>query len=994
MTRVGVLLVLLALIGPDGGPPYEPGEALETFRLDPGFRIELVASEPDVTDPVAMEIDEHGRMFVVEMPGYPVDVSPSGRVKLLADTDGDGRYDRSTVFADGLVLPTGVMRWKRGILVTAAPDVLYFEDTDGDGRADVRKTVVTGFAFTNPQHSVNGPVYSLDNWIDVAYSGGSGALIYAELFGDRGKPLTFPDHPSVAPVDPRSRAVRVRLDPPALSVRSGRTQFGTTFDAWGRYFTSSNNDHIRHEVVAARYLERNPSLPVTAAMHAIPDHGGAAQVFPITDRPQYELLTESGEFTSACALTVYTGGLFEGEYARSTFVAEPVHNLVHRDVLEPDGATFVARRGGEAGREFLASTDAWFRPVNVYVGPDGALYIVDYYRARIEHPEWTASEFHKNPEAFALGTDRGRIYRVLPDDAPGAVRPALGSAADGALVEALSHSNLWWRRTAQRLLVDRQSPAAVPLLERLARDGESPLGRLHALWTLDGLDRLDEALVVRALGDDAPGVREAGLQLAERRLGNALVAAAVLARASVEADPRVRFQLLLTLGDLDSTESRAAQERLLFEGLEDRWMHVAALSAGPDRAIRYLTQALATGSRARASDTPAHRAFFTLAASAVAAQQDAEATRRIVQDVAAAGPDGDGWWQAAVLEGIGRSSRSGDIPGLAPARPALIALAGHAATDVRRAALGLLGRAGLGEDGDSRRALERARAVLDDASASADRRADAVTLLALGDVTTLRPRLESLIDPRQPEAVQVAALRALSRIPGEGPGTFAIGRWPRLTPGARSAAVDLLLADRDRQWQLVRALEAGTIQSWAMSFWQKRALIMHRDDELRAAARALLEERPERRAQVVNRYASAVEQGGDASRGEAVFARTCAVCHGLGGGTTADLGPDLVSIRHRPPLSLLVDILSPNQSIAQGYETYLVERTNGRTDAGTLAEQTPTTITLRQAGQPVVIPRTAIASITMTPQSSMPADLDQVISEQEMADLIAFLTRR
>src|SRR5690606_33906779 len=194
--------------------------------------------------------------------------------------------------------------------------------------------------------------------------------------------------------------------------------------------------------------------------------------------------------------------------------------------------------------------------------------------------------------------------------------------------------------------------------------------------------------------------------------------------------------------------------------------------------------------------------------------------------------------------------------------------------------------------------------------------------------------------------------------------------------------------------QLVRALEAGTIQSWAMSFWQKRALIMHRNAELRDAARALLEDRPERRAEVVNRYAAAVERGGDATRGEAVFARTCAVCHRLGDGTPEDLGPDLASIRHRPPLSLLVDILPPNQSIAQGYETYIVERTNGRTDAGTLAAQTPTTITLRQAGQSIVIPRTEIKSIVMTPQSSMPADLDQVISEQEMADLIAFLTKR
>ena len=1024
--RLCVLLVLLALAQPAGGPPYSPQDALSSFRVEPGFRIELVASEPDIASPVAMDIDEDGRWFVVEMPGYPLDVSPTGRVKLLEDTNGDGRPDRATVFADRLVLPTGVMRWKRGIIVTAAPDLLYFEDTDGDGRADVRKVLVTGFAVTNPQHSVNGPTYALDNWIDVAYSGGGGALIYPELFGDRGKPLTFPDRPDIAAVDPKSRSVRVRLDSPAISVRSGRTQFGTTFDAWGRYFTSSNNDHIRHEVVAARYLERNPSLAVAAAMHDISDHGAAAKVFPVTDRPRYELLTESGEFTSACALTMYTGGLFEGEYAHSSFVAEPVHNLVHRDVVVPSGATFTAQRGGAAGREFLASTDAWFRPVNFYVGPDGALYVIDYYRPRIEHPEWTASEFHKNPEQFSQGRDRGRIYRVLPEStAAGApnvpsaagpnvrpavagpnvrpavgpnfssANPALGTAGEPQLIEALSHPNLWWRRTAQRLLVDRRSATSVPALKALARDGRSPLGRLHALWTLEGIGRLDDVLVARALGDAHPGVRESALQLAEARMaGDGIVAAATLARVVVEQDARVRFQLLATLGGLDTPESRAAQQRLLFNALDDRWMHAAALSAGPDRSLIYLQAALAPDSVARSRDSESHRAFFALTASAVAAGQDAASVQEIVETAAANADEADAWWQAAMLEGLARGTRSGPIAGLSSSRPALVALAERQQTQVRRAALALLARTGLEEVAAATAARERAIALMSNDFIDADRRADAIAFVALGDVAAVQPQLRALIDPRQPEVVQVAALKALGALKGEDPGTFVLNAWPQLTPAARLAAVDLLLGDPDRQRMLVRALKAGAVQSWTMSFWQKRALIMHRDPELRASARALLEDRPEARAEIVNRYAGAVEKGGDAGRGAAVFSRACAACHKLGGGTPADLGPDLASIRHRPPLALLVDILSPNQSIAQGYETYVIERAGGRTDAGTLAEQTPTTVTLRQAGQPIVVARTEIKQITMMPQSSMPADLDKVIEPGEMADLLAYLTKR
>ena len=991
--RLIVLVALIALVQQPSGPPYSPQSALSTFRVEPGFRVELMTSEPDIVSPVAMDIDEDGRWFVVEMPGYPVDTSPSGRIKLLEDTNGDGRPDKSTVFADQLVLPNGVMRWKRGVLVTAAPDVLYLADTDGDGKADTRTVVLTGFAFSNPQHTVNSPTFGLDNWIYLGHEGAAGALIYTDLFGDRGKPLTFPGAPGVASLDPKNRSVRFRLDPPSVESMSGRTQYGNTFDAWGRYFTSSNNDHIRHEVVAARYLERNPQLPVSAAQHSISDHGGAASVFPITANPQYELLTESGEFTSACSLTVYTGGLFPGEYARSSFVAEPVHNLVHRDVIEASGATFVARRGGTS-REFLASTDPWFRPVNFYVGPDGALYVIDYYRARIEHPEWTASEFHKNPAQFSLGRDRGRIYRVAPDAATPSTTPRLAAATDAALVEALSHNNLWWRRTAQRLILDRRPPQIAPLLETVARAGASPFGRLHALWTLDGLGVLDEALVARALGDTEAGVRENALRLAEPRLASSpLLQAALLARAVAEQDRRVQFQLLATLGGLESAESKAAQQQLFFAHLDDPWMQVAALSAGPGRAAAYLDAALAPGSQVRAQKSDGHQAFFTLAGSAVAATREADRVAALIGAVAR-GSATDAWWQAAALEGVRNAMRGAGASLLDGSRADLLALSEGPDQAVRHVSLALLEIAKLGEGPEARAALARALALAADPSMDAARRADAISLAALGGVASRAPQFQAWVDPREPEVVQVAALTALTTVPGEAVGRFVLRVWPTLTPGARSHAIELLLADAARERLLVESLRTGAIPSWTMNFWQKRELIMHRDPELRAAARALLEDHPEARAAIVNRYAAAVERGGSAERGAAVFARACAACHKVGNGTPSDLGPDLAGIGHRPPLALLVDVLSPNQAVAQGYETYVIERINGRSDAGTLAEQTPTTVTLRQAGQPILIPRRDIKQITMLPQSSMPSDLDKVVSPAEMADLLAFLTKR
>src|SRR6185436_14296795 len=218
-----------------------PAASLRTIRVESVFEVRLVASEPDVQDPVAMDFDENGRLFVVEMPGYPMDTSASGRVRLLEDTNGDGRLDRSRVFADGLVMPTGVLRWKDGVIVTAAPDVLYFEDKDGDGRAEKREVVLTGFAFSNPQHTVNGPLYGLDNWIHLAHEGPARAVVYQKEFGDMGGPLRFPARPDQTPVAPLDSTVRLKPETFEVEPRSGNTQFGHSFDEWGHYFTLDNS---------------------------------------------------------------------------------------------------------------------------------------------------------------------------------------------------------------------------------------------------------------------------------------------------------------------------------------------------------------------------------------------------------------------------------------------------------------------------------------------------------------------------------------------------------------------------------------------------------------------------------------------------------------------------------------------------------------------------------------------------------------------------------
>ncbi|MEO5820326.1 MAG: PVC-type heme-binding CxxCH protein, partial [Vicinamibacteraceae bacterium] len=994
MRRLLVCCSALLLLGTgslawrEDGPPYSPAESMATMQLEAGYRIELVAAEPDIQSPVAMDFDEQGRLFVVEMPGYPLDTAPTGRVKLLEDTDGDGRYETSRIFADGLVLPTGVMRWKKGVLVTAAPDLLYFEDTNGDGRADVRTVVITGFAVTNPQHMVNGPVYGLDNWIHLAHEGPTQAVIYQDVFGDRGTPLRWPGHPHRPAVTVERRGVRLRPDAGRLEATSGTSQYGHGFDAWGRYFTTENADHARHAVMPAAWLARNPDLRLDSAMARIPDHGATAQVFPITKRPTFELLTGAGEFTSACAITPYTGGAFPDVEGTSLFVAEPVHNLVHRDVLTPAGATFMAKRA-EPGREFLAAGDAWFRPAFLSVGPDGALYVVDYYRPRIEHPEWTSSDVQRDPSPMYEGRDRGRIYRVVRADAP-ASRPGpprLGSASDADLMRALESPNLWWRRTAQRLLVDRHPRQAIAPLRTMATQSPSPLARVHALWTLDGLGALDDASIVSAMQDATPGVRENAVALAEPRLRSSPSLASRLVAMVDEQDARVRFVVLGTLGSLATPEAAAARRALLFAHLDDLWMQRAALSAGSAEAPALVDAMLRDRSRVLATPSAARAAFVRQLASIVGARQKAADVARIM-DVVTATRDADAsWWRSALLEGLaqgaqGRRAARGTLRGI---RPALLTLLDDTAATVRAATLALLRIAGLGDDAAWQTAVQRATTTASQ-DTDAQLRADAIALVSMERPERRGEWLTRFVAPHEPDVVQLAAVTALGRIdPGtlaaagrtaaqeaapltsnDAIGRFLLSRWAGFTPEVRARAGDVLIDDPARARLLVEALSAGTVPPWSLGFWQKQDLVLHKDPSIRAMARAVLEEDPQKHAETVRRYGAALDLTGEPGRGAEVFARTCAACHRRGDVTGGDLGPDLATVRHRPPASLLADILLPSRSIAQHYETYLVERRNGDTAAGLLGAQTATTITLRQAGaRELAIQRAEIATMTV-----------------------------
>ncbi len=608
-------------------------------------------------------------------------------------------------------------------------------------------------------------------------------------------------------------------------------------------------------------------------MQDVSDHGRNAKVFAITRRPRFELLTEAGEFTSACALTVYTGGALPESLGATSFVAEPAQNLVHRDVLVPAGPTFTARRARE-GAEFLASTDSWFRPVNLTVGPDGALYVVDFYRKVIEHPEWAATSVATSPDLY-LGQDRGRIYRIVPTASalPPPARIDLGRASDAELVTELQSPNLWWRRTAQRLLVDRGHREVRSLLEALYAKSTLGLARLHALWTLEGLGVLDEATILRALDDAEAGVRENALRLAEPRLAGSPALAAKLLALAGDADARVRFQVLAAAGLVDSPASRAVADRLLREGIEDRWTQQAALLASPGRTSALLTAALDPRTGLISAQTPGKASFLRLASAALAAQGQAAEVGRILGAVSRPGGATSDWWKTACLEGLAQATeaRRGD-----PTRPGalsnlLLRIFGTARPAVRHAALRLLRAQGIPQGAAVGPLRDGARALASNRAEAAESRADAIDFLTLAPGGAEGEWLQAFVDPREPEEVQAAAVRGLGRQPDLEAGQFLLGRWRSLTPKVRGEAANALLGDPKRTRALVDAIGAGEVQAWTLDFDQKREIIMNADPEIRRLGRPLLEATPADREAVVARYEAALDRPGDVGRGRQVF---------------------------------------------------------------------------------------------------------------------------
>ncbi len=557
------------LIAFDMPPPKSPEEALASFRVRAGFRVELVAAEPVVVDPVAFDWGADGRLWVVEMRDYPLGLDghgqPGGVIKILADADGDGRFETATIFLDGVSFPSSVMPWRKGALIAAAPDLIYAEDTDGDGKADLKKVLFTGFVEGNQQHRFNGFEWGQDGWIYAA-NGDSGGQVRSAATG---KTISI-----------SGRDFRFHPDTGEFETVSVQTQFGRRRDDWGNWFGNNNPTWLWHVTMPEHYLRRNPRLAVKSGRHELANYEDSTRVFPASapmvrpNQPQ-----SLNHVTSGCSPCPYRDDLFGPDFATTVFACEPVHNVVHREVLERAGAGFTSHRAkGEERSEFLASTDNWFRPVTAKVGPDGALYIADMYRFVLEHPEWISPEMQARLDLRA-GTDKGRLYRVVPEGKARRPIPDLTRMTSAELVAAMDTPSGRQRDLVQRLLVDRGDRSAVDALRRLLEPTHAPQVRLQALATLGMLAGLTMESLTLALDDPHPAVRCEALRQCEERPAFADALFPVVAALAADSDAAVRLQAAFSLGSWPAEKAEPVLRSLVAREDADDILRAAVQSS-------------------------------------------------------------------------------------------------------------------------------------------------------------------------------------------------------------------------------------------------------------------------------------------------------------------------------------------------------------------------------------------------------------------------------
>lgn len=950
--------------------PLSPADAIASFEVHPGFKIDQVAAEPLVADPIVISFDERGRMFVVEMRDYSEEYEERrGLIAMLEDTDEDGHFDKRSVYVNDLAWPTAVTCYDGGVFVGVPPDILYCKDTTGDGVADIREVVFTGFSLKNVQGLVNTFKWGLDNQIYGATS-------------TSGADLKPGNDPGALPISLHGRDFKIDPKTRKLTPISGGGQHGMSMDAWGRRFVSSNSDHIQQIMFDDQYLARNPYLAAPSAHMSIATDGPAATVYRLSPVEPWRIVRTrlrakgivpgivegggqpAGYFTGATGVTIYRGDAWPSEYYGNAFVGDVGSNLVHRKTIDESGILLKASRADE-NTEFVRSSDIWFRPAQYANAPDGTLYIMDMYREVIEHPA-SLPPLIKEHLDLTSGRDRGRIYRVLPDGFKQRALPRLDEADSTELVLTLDHPNGWHQETAARLLYERQDPNAVPALRVLLVKGKTPQGRIRALYGLNSQGALTPHDVLAALQDESPKVREHAIRHAEPFLdSDEAVMDAVLAQLS-DPTPQIRYQLAFSLGAATGGKRNEALAQLLLANLDDEWIQLAAKSSLYIGAGEVLQMALTDAAFRANEKAPGLVEELAKYAGATGSRESLATTVGDIEQL----QGGDTVLAQAAVRGIITGMQLGGQGTLAPE-----VLAGSAQATALLEGM-----------------LAEARSVSADAAQEANKRVEAIGKLSFAPAEATLPLLDEILAGQSASDVQVAAIRTLSGYDTAAGADALLSHFSAFSPSVRAQAVETLFSRKSWIQRLLAAIESGTFSAKDLDSNRIHFLLNHSDAAIKDKAVALLgTQTPTARDQVVEAYRPALSLTGDKEKGRALFIEQCSKCHQLEGQGFA-VGPDLGAIGNRGADAILLNVLDPNREINPAYVNYTVETADLETFSGLISGETATSITLsRASGEADTILRVNIESIESAELSLMPEGLEAVIDQQGMADLIAYL---
>jgi putative membrane-bound dehydrogenase-like protein len=939
-------------------PPTEPADALATFRVAEGFRIEPVAAEPLVSSPVAIEWDADGAMFVCEMRGYSEDRDEAlSRITRLIDSNGDGVYDQRTVYADKLLWPTGLFPYDGGLFVGDAPNLWYFKDTDGDGTADEKRIVLTGFGTSNVQGLMNSFRWDLDNRLHIACSSVGGMV--REV-----------DQPESEAINLRGRDLALDPRDGQFVLTSGAAQHGMCFDDWGRKFVSSNSDHLQQVMYEDRYIARNPYLQAPPSRISIARDGPQAEVFRSSPVEPWRIVRTrlrvgglvpgpiegggraAGYFTGATGVTIYRGDAWPDSFKGYAIIGDVGSNLVHRKILVPDGLQMIGNRI-DHGSEFVSSTDIWFRPAQFANAPDGSLHVIDVCREVIEHPKSLPPDIKQHLD-LTSGRDRGRIYRIVPEGYQHRPTPVLSDKSVDELVALLEHPNAWHRETAARLLFERADLNAIEPLRRLARQSSSPVGRMHAMYALEGLSALDESTLLDRLRDPHPHVRVAAVRLSERIPSTSALRDRLTSMVDDDSI-HVRYQLAFTVGSIDDFETAPVLAAIIRRDSSDRWVQAAVQSSSLGEAGQ-LFAILVTDDSFRSTGASE---FLSRLAGQIAQQDDARAIRQAVSAVT-------------------------QLP--ATASGFALPIAGSAMTQLSDR--GELDAANKQLDN----MLASAAGVAKDVSAPLAQRVSAIEALTYGTSDQVGETLAALIDNRQPDGVQRAAIKTLGGFPSNQVVEPLLNQWSGLSPSLREAASEVLFSRSDRLLALLDAVERGDLSAADLS--KPRLQIASRSNDAKVSQRAakfLTATGSQQREEIVARYRPALDMDGDAARGRTLFAKHCSACHKVEG-VGHEIGPNLATIKSRGAETILLNVLDPNREVNPEFLNYVVLTLDGRTLSGMITAESASGLTLKRAESASdQVLRRDIDVLQSTGMSIMPEGLEESLDLQAMADLIAYL---